>query len=74
VTNSVATVQANRSVNGPGESGFLSQVLDQLSHDRAQRREEEIKGQPKLALFPGWAVRRLPNSQNLSREGRLVFM
>jgi hypothetical protein len=73
VAESVAKVQADRAINGPGQTSFLGQVRNQIFQDRARRRDEEDKGIRKIALFPGWAVRRFeprhdysPSDGNLS--------
>ena len=68
---SVATVQANRAANG-AQGNFLAQVKDQIVLDRTNRRDDEEKGTQKLALFPGWAVRRFEPGTQASGGG--VFL
>ena len=68
VTQSVATVQANRASNG-AQGSFLAQVKDQIVLDRTKRREDEEKGTQRLALFPGWAVRRFELGRQPDGEG-----
>ncbi|KAJ1306602.1 hypothetical protein OPQ81_007601 [Rhizoctonia solani] len=47
-------------------TGEKRQTWEEWARERRQRRREEQRGTEKLALFPGWAVRRYPN------EGPLV--
>jgi hypothetical protein len=68
VAQSVATVQANRAASG-AQGSFLTQVKDQIVLDRTKRREEEEKGTQRLALFPGWAVRRFESRSQANGEG-----
>lgn len=68
VTQSVASVQANRASNGP-KGSFLGQVKDQIVHDRSKRREDEERGTQRLALFPGWAVRRFEMGDQSTGDG-----
>lgn len=68
VAQSVAVVQANRAGDGP-KGSFIGQVKDQIVHDRSKRREEEERGTQRLALFPGWAVRRFELGEKSTGEG-----
>lgn len=72
VAQSVATVQANRAANG-AQGSFITQVKDQIALDRTKRREDEEKGTQRLALFPGWAVRRFESGSQASGEGLFLF-
>ncbi|KAF8757550.1 hypothetical protein RHS01_03430 [Rhizoctonia solani] len=49
-------------------TGEKRQTWEEWAREKRQRRREEQRGAEKLALFPGWAVRRYPN------EGSLVSM
>lgn len=42
-------------------TGQKRQTWEEWARERRQRRREEQRGAEKLALFPGWAVRRYPN-------------
>ncbi|CAE6359224.1 unnamed protein product [Rhizoctonia solani] len=49
-------------------TGEKRQTWEEWAREKRQRRREEQRGAEKLALFPGWAVRRYPH------EGSLVSM
>lgn len=72
VAQSVSVVQQQRATNGP-QGSFLNQVRGQISLDRSRKREEEDRGTQRLALFPGWAVRRLESAHGPSGDGESIY-
>ena len=72
VAQSVAVVQQQRATNGP-QGSFLNQVRGQISLDRSRKREEEERGTQRLALFPGWAVRRLEPVHEPSGDSESIY-
>lgn len=68
VAQSVNTVRDDRATTGP-KGSFIGQIKAQITHDRSKRREDEERGTQRLALFPGWAVRRFEAGDRTTGDG-----
>ncbi|KAG9099883.1 hypothetical protein FS749_000141 [Ceratobasidium sp. UAMH 11750] len=50
-------------------TGEKRQTWEEWARERRQRRREEQRGAERIALFPGWAVRRYPDTRPLTKAG-----
>lgn len=73
VSSQVATAKAAHAESG-AEGNFIRASFDQWNKERLQRKKEEVKGQEKVALFPGWATRRFPPSDARLTESMHVLV
>ncbi|KAG8725663.1 hypothetical protein FRC12_024156, partial [Ceratobasidium sp. 428] len=48
-------------------TGEKRQTWEEWARERRQRRREEQRGVERIALFPGWAVRRYPDNVVLAK-------
>ncbi|KAG9128563.1 hypothetical protein FRC07_003452 [Ceratobasidium sp. 392] len=49
-------------------TGEKRQTWEEWARERRQRRREEQRGAERIALFPGWAVRRYPDTMILAKS------